>query len=633
MVKRISDSGFCYGVETAVRKAEEQAEKIAAGRKVYLFGDLANNRHVMAGFKHKGFVITEDIDSIAPGSTVIIRAHGVPKKIYRQLTEKNAEIIDCTCPKVKSIHRIVEEKSDAGYKILIVGKSGHPEVEGTFGWCAEGSALIVGGTTDFNEKENGFFDGNLCVVGQTTCKKAWWEEAVRIVSDKNPNAEIYDTICNVTTERITAAVNLARESDLMVVVGDEKSANSLELYDACREVCKKVLFFSSAETLANFSEADIIPAAKGITGLAGSASTPVEIIDEIHGFILFTRFLAEAKKEVEAEIDKYLSKQLISVKGKNFVETAVSDLIEQNKDGKRIRGAMIKLGEEIAAAPSEKTALYLPIAAAYELFQTAILIHDDIIDKSAFRRGKKTIHSTESDSHFGTSRAICIGDYGLFLANRILAESALPSEIFVKIMRLFSQIQLTTLEGEIMDVSLPYKPVDITTDYKKYVEIVDEIFTSKTAWYTLAGPVMLGAICGGADEGLLNLLKDIMLPLGVAFQIKDDLLGIYAREEVLGKPAISDLLEKKQTLLYGYAYKHANETERRKLDACYGNPAADENDLISVREIFTATGAKDYAENEIRRLSDISLELIDSLPPESRPIMRGLVSYQIMRKY
>ena len=615
MIKTVKESGFCHGVQAAIHKANAQN-----GTNVYLYGDLVNNQHVMNGYRRKGFKVAETTDEIEPDATVIIRAHGVPRAVHDALAQKSTEIIDCTCPKVKSIHKIVCDKP----RVIIIGKNNHPEVVGIHGWCKENAAIIAEKESDLNDFD--YTISPLCVVAQTTCKKAWWNQAVALIKSKAPHAEIHNTLCDVTAKRITKAVEMAKESEVMVIVGDKKSANSLELYEACRAECSNVLFVESLEEMLNVKD---FPETGVAIGLAGSASAPADIIDEIHGFLLFTNFLAEAKNEIEAAADKYLQNIMHSAKGKPFVEEAIKDLYNQNQNGKRIRGAMIMLGEKLASNGISHDAI--TVAVAYELFQTAILIHDDIIDKSPMRRGRATIHSSESDPHFGNSRAICIGDYGLFLANKILAESDLPPETLAKIFRLFSQIQLTTLEGEIMDVSLPYHPIDIAVDYEKFTSTVGHIFEYKTAWYTLVGPIMLGVICGGGDEKLQNLLRDITMPLGIAFQIKDDLLGIYGSEEALGKPALSDIFEKKQTLLYGYAYKNATEEQRTRLNKSYGNPNATNADLETVREIFDQTGAKAYAEAEIERLSQTSLNLINTMPDKT--MLQGLVHYLITRKF
>jgi len=622
LIKTVKESGFCFGVQSAINKANEQA---LTGKKIYLYGDLVNNEHVMNGYKQKGLVVVESLGEIEANSTVIIRAHGVPKNVFEELCNKNVEVIDCTCPKVKNIHNIVNEKSNDGYKIIIIGKKGHPEVIGTYGWCKNGYVKIIS-TLDELKQIN--YEDKLCVVAQTTCSKIFWNEAVEEIKKQNPLAEIYNTLCDVVSKRLERAAEMAKESDVMVVVGDVKSANSIELYKTCLEHCNNVLFVSSLEDLIDNKD---FPDTGAKIGLAGSSSAPADILDEIHGFLLFSNFLAEAKNEIEDESNKYLKNIINNLTDNLVIKAAVEDLLNQHQGGKHIRGALIKLGEEIAL--NNKPAISLPVQTAYELFQTAILIHDDIIDKSPVRRGKATIHSSESDLHFGNSRGICIGDYGLFLANKILANSGLPAEILIKVFKLFSHIELVTLEGEIMDITLPYKPIDIANDYESYVKTVGRIFEYKTAWYTLVGPIMLGAICGGAGDDELNLLKEITMPLGIAFQIKDDLLGIYASEKVLGKPALSDVQEKKQTLLYGYAYYNATKDEKFALDKSYGNESATDDDLQVVRDIFIKTGAKEYAENEIKNLSKKSLDLINEIKTSHKTLLKGLVHYLITRKY
>jgi geranylgeranyl diphosphate synthase type I len=180
-----------------------------------------------------------------------------------------------------------------------------------------------------------------------------------------------------------------------------------------------------------------------------------------------------------------------------------------------------------------------------------------------------------------------------------------------------------------MDIILPRSPIE---NHDEYSLFVNKIYELKTAWYTLAGPLMLGAICNGASNELVENLREIALPLGMAFQIKDDLLGIFASEEILGKPALSDIIEKKQTILYGLAKLHATHEQKLLLEKHYGNSLADETSLKIVRDIFTETGAKKFAEDEIARLSQISLNAIGELQ-NHRDLLRGLVHFLTLRRY
>jgi len=623
MITTIKESGFCHGVQAAIDRANANLPNVEKG--VYLYGDLVNNSHVMSKYCKQGFIVANDINDIKAGSTVIIRAHGVPKAVYDGLLAKNATIEDCTCVKVKKIHKIVDEKSAGGKRIIIVGKKNHPEVIGIRGWCKNNDAVVLETPADLDGVD---WTASICVVGQTTCKKDWWNEAVALILQNCPTADIHNTLCNVS-ERIDKAVELAITVDVMVVVGDKKSANSIELYDACAKHCINTVFVSSLEDLPPLPDHATI-------GLVGSASAPAEIINQIHDYLFFADYLADAKQKIEDYANRQEANLRLVKSYSYFVEDAVKDLFEQHRDGKRIRGAMIKLGEKIASGTENN---FLEIAAAYELFQTAILIHDDIIDRSETRRGKKTIHTTNQENsndagHFGISRAICVGDYGLFEANYQLAHAKVDDATKVRLFKEFSNIQLITLEGEITDVILPYEPIDPCENYDDYTYAVNQIYRSKTAWYTLAGPLAIGAICGGGNEELESRLRDIALPLGIAFQIKDDLLGMYGNDKTLGKPAISDMMEGKQTLIYGYAYKHATPQQRVTLNELYGKRDAALQDLELVREIFTATGAKQFSEDKINELSQESLEAINALQTddECKMLLRGLVHYLVVRK-
>ena len=640
MIDFLKNSGFCAGVRNAYETCCALAPKVENGETVYLYGNLANNSHMMESLAAKGFVVIDSLDGAREGNTVVIRSHGVPEAVYAFLAEKNVGIVDCTCQVVKNIQRVVKEKTESGDTVIIIGKKGHPEVVGIHGWCKEGHAYVAESLSDL---EADFSGKSLSVVGQTTCDKNFWDEAVSYLSKNFPAVKIHDTLCNVVAERVVRASEIAKNSDVMFIVGDVDSANSMKLLQSCRSVCKDVRFVScihdltdAEDAFARSNPAEICSSSRlaGFTpkriGLAGSASTPDDLLETVYSHLLFLEFLSETKHDVAKAGGEFFMEKISDASEMPFVEDALKDLYFQHKNGKAIRAAMIKLGELTA---SGKNIQFLPIALAYELFQTSILIHDDIIDKSPLRRGKNTIHAKPGDSHLSLSRAICIGDLGLFLSNKIMAEAEILPDVLVKLYRLFSRIQLTTLHGEIMDVCLPYEPIDIRTENEKFTSIVGSIYEMKTAWYTLAGPAMLGAICGGAGDETLELLKNITLPLGVAFQIKDDILGIYASTETLGKSNLSDMREKKQTLLFGFAAKNARPEELDFLNRTYGNPDSDETDLKTVREIFTRTGALKYAEDEIFRLSKISTELICSLEEGQRPVFRGLVSYLVNRRY
>ena len=659
----MENAGFCDGVRHAVNMTEKLHELILSGQKVYLYGALVNNAHVMQRLLNRGFDYIdpknpEDIRKIPEGAIVVIRTHGVSRRVMDELAARGADIRDYTCGRVKSIHKIVKEKSAKGYTVVVVGKREHPEVVGIAGWCAK-PAYIVSSEEALDDID---LSGLICVVAQTTCDAALFASVSGRILLNNPRAEIHNTLCGVIGEREETTRSIAVAADAMFVIGDSESANAARLYNQCREVNPNTFpitalyndsktpakppFAESLIELERKGELDNLLQSGASIGLTAGASTPDDIIGEVRDYLQFQEFFGSARREVDDACRAYLEAFKDQAPDNELVRSSLRDLCLQNEGGKRIRGAMVKLGERIAA--KDDTENYLPIAVGYEVFQTSVLIHDDIIDKSDSRRNKATIHvqskgkiknrsdlSSAKAEHYGISRALCIGDYGFFISYLLLSECRLDNAAMARVYRLFSRILATTCEGELMDTLLPFEGGAKTDDYEEYAKTVAKIYEYKTAWYTLAGPVMLGAIAGGADDKLIEQLKNIMIPLGVAFQIQDDLLGLYASEDVLGKPVLSDVRENKQTMMYGFAYKHANRRQKAMLDIHYGKENADERDLGVVRTIFEEVGAKEYALREIRRLSDQSRALIDEamIDESYRSILRGLVHYLIIREY
>lgn len=639
MVILMQESGFCAGARHAMNMALQHENEIG-NREVVLFGNLVNNRHVMQDFIEKGFVIEDNVNLIPKNSVVVIRAHGIPKVVYDELKKKELSIEDCTCNKIQKIHDIVSQKSFDGYKILVIGKRNHPEVVGIVGWCVSGLVNVI---EDESEIYGLDISGKICVVAQTTYNRDLWEQITEKILEINPNSEIFDTLCNVTKNREYKAKEIAKTVNSMIVIGDSNSSNTCELFRQCSLNCKNTMLFSClSDLLENTNKLNKILKSFKI-GLVGSASASDEKISEIYNYLVFMDFLKTAKQEIEDFSFNYLKKYSTDVENNSFIHSALDDLCKQNEGGKHIRGALIKLGELIASQGMRNN--YLPVAAGYELFQTSILIHDDIIDKSNKRRGKETIHIKSAKEfqklnnilseaeHFGISRALCIGDYGFFISYQMLAKCSVDPSVLVKLYQMYSRIFTITCEGEIIDTILPYTQVSARDNYAEYEAIIKKMYEYKTAWYTLAGPLMLGAICGDSNEELVTLLKDIAIPLGIAFQIKDDLLGIYSSEKILGKSILSDIRENKQTLLLGIAYKNADNQQKMLLHQYYGKPDADEKDLEVVKTLFIETGAKSYAEKEIQRLSNVGKEKISKIKKDYQPILYGMVSYLVDRIY
>jgi geranylgeranyl diphosphate synthase type I len=265
--------------------------------------------------------------------------------------------------------------------------------------------------------------------------------------------------------------------------------------------------------------------------------------------------------------------------------------MEAGRGGKCIRGALVKLGYEIAAGRPADEGI-LPAAAAFEVFQTGILAHDDIIDKSPLRRGKDALWraAARGDTHYGVSQAICLGDVGIVLAEGLIAESPFGADRKLEALSVFREALLKTMDGEMLDVLLSRE--------KNYgdAEGILRIAELKTAWYTVAGPMRLGAALAGAQEKSLGEMERFGIALGTAFQIRDDILGVRASESETGKSGASDIAEGKVTLLIHHALKNAVPAERRRLSEIYGRPPVSEEARKTVTDLFESTGAFSAAE-------------------------------------
>ena len=260
-------AGFCFGVKNAIDKAEKLA---SAHNNVYTYGPIIHNKKVVEDLKEKGIKILYEINEIKPEDTIIIRSHGISKDEFTRIKDKCANIIDATCVNVKKIHRIVEENSRMGYKIIIIGDPDHPEVKGINGWC-ENSALII---NDYNDIEKLVkCMGKLCIVAQTTFNKERWNSIVFELIKKSKEILVLNTICSATELRQTEAMKLSKNVDAMIVVGGQESSNTHKLYEICMENCKRTLFIEDASEIDIYKFKD----AKRV-GITGGASTPDNVI-------------------------------------------------------------------------------------------------------------------------------------------------------------------------------------------------------------------------------------------------------------------------------------------------------------------------------------------------------------------
>ncbi|HOX40993.1 MAG TPA: polyprenyl synthetase family protein [bacterium] len=346
------------------------------------------------------------------------------------------------------------------------------------------------------------------------------------------------------------------------------------------------------------------------------------------------------KKALDAELKKYLDYKTeeaakISPYAKEMMEH-ISDLTLRG--GKRIRAALFYYSYVAHGGKNLKEALVTSMA--MEMSETFLLIHDDIIDNDILRRGGITIneaysnigdekfHSKINPRKFGESIAILAGNIASELSNEIIACSSFKPEFRMRAILELNKVYVVENYGQMLDLLCQVRD-DINKDD---VILVHQL---KTVPYTFDGPVKIGAILAGASERDIKRLEGYSVPLGTAFQIQDDILGIFGSEEKLGKPITSDLREGKKTLLILNALEKANKKQQETINSNLGNKRAGLNSLLAVRKVIEDTWSLAEAKRLATNLVQNSIDSISSmrLKKEGKDFMVNIADYMIHREY
>ncbi|KAB1502490.1 polyprenyl synthetase family protein [Corynebacterium sp. 320] len=261
----------------------------------------------------------------------------------------------------------------------------------------------------------------------------------------------------------------------------------------------------------------------------------------------------------------------------------------------------------------------LTAISSLEFIQACALIHDDIIDKSDTRRGHPTAHRTferqhSSDgwlgdsAHYGISQAILIGDLALAWADDMFTTSGIGAEALRRSLGPWRAMRTEVISGQMLDIALE-------ANGSEFVEDSMDVITYKTASYTVARPLHIGASIAGAPDELITRLRRIGHDIGVAFQLRDDQLGVFGDPDVTGKPSGDDLRSGKRTTLINFALEQATPEQERTLRAHLGTiPAGDagEDSVNALRQIIHDTGAASRVESLIDQHSSRAIELINT---------------------
>jgi geranylgeranyl diphosphate synthase type I len=357
-------------------------------------------------------------------------------------------------------------------------------------------------------------------------------------------------------------------------------------------------------------------------------------------------FMLSYFQDKKEKLSAYL-KQFLAEKGTEFskINSLGKDVCDRIYDfaiqGKMIRGGLVSLGFTLSrngqfpkAGPRELT----EAGAAVELFQSALLMHDDIVDRDRVRRGFDSVfhqyaqmadRTGVSDAyHLGESLGICAGDIAYFLAFEVLSRMEISPLIFRRIQKQIAQELSYVTVAQMQDIYWAGSNNSVSD------EEVLRMYLYKTGRYTFSLPLMVGGLLAEQSEQTLAILEKIGEYMGIIFQLKDDEIGLFGDQTEIGKTAGSDIWEGKKTLYYGYLQKRASAEDLAKLAYLMGNPEVSEEDVHYVRDLVTRLGIDEEIRKRTQDLAAKAHGLIAWLPGfkfEEREVMLKLLDYSLVR--
>lgn len=362
-IKLAKTAGFCFGVDRAVNLVYDLVGK---GEKVTTLGPIIHNQQLVDDLSSKGVDAISNPSECKDGYKIIIRTHGVEKSVIEDIEKRGIPYVNATCPFVLKIHKIVS-KADENTTTLIAGDSKHPEVLGIRSFC-KGESFVFKNEAELLEiihNEQIDRKKNVICVSQTTFSIEEWKKCEKILKKVCTNTEIFDTICNATSDRQAEALALSKECDAMLVIGGRHSSNTCKLKDVCSENAPTFLVETALEL------ADIDFSGFNVVGVTAGASTPSVIIKEV----LKTMSEEIKEKEVEATAEVVETAEAADKADKAAVDASAdgetfAEMLEQsfsdNDTSKVVKGVVVNITptEVFVDVPGRK--------------QTGVIAYDDL---------------------------------------------------------------------------------------------------------------------------------------------------------------------------------------------------------------------------------------------------------------
>ncbi|PJM97973.1 geranylgeranyl diphosphate synthase [Streptomyces sp. CB01201] len=345
--------------------------------------------------------------------------------------------------------------------------------------------------------------------------------------------------------------------------------------------------------------------------------------------------LALLRQQVETALDAFLTARASQGSTSMLAELATPSLQSLLRTGgKRIRPTLCVVGWHAAGGCLPAPQQVIQVAASLELFHIYAFIHDDVMDESDTRRGSPTLHCTliaqqrqqgrsqAEAERIGQALAIMLGDLCLVWADEMIHTAGLTHQQLRATLTLLDASRTQTIEGQLLDLSSTGRP---TADIDKALAVC----RLKTAVYTIQHPLQTGATLAGAGPALRDYLTQIAFPLGEAFQLRDDLLGVFGDPDVTGKSRLDDLREGKHTALFALALRNGTAGQTRELESCVGRADLTEDQGARLREVLTDCGARKQVEQMIEQRYQRVMSLLEApsaINPEALPHLLSLTS-------
>lgn len=345
-------------------------------------------------------------------------------------------------------------------------------------------------------------------------------------------------------------------------------------------------------------------------------------------------YFEDYRKSIKDFLMDYLdAKEKSFSKVNPLASNALKRLQEFVISGKMLRGSLVFFGYSLFKNTPPKDILKL--ASAIELFQSSLLIHDDIMDEDRVRRGKPSIfaqyetfakeNNLSESKNFGRNIATCIGDLGFFLGYNLISD--LPTKLINKVMKMISDEFISVGLAQMHDL---YNSV--SSNIPSEEEILN-LYKHKTARYTFSLPLSLGAGLAGGGRNDITKLEKIGEELGIIFQIRDDELGILGNAEKIGKPVGSDITQNKKTLYYVYLFRLASKEQKEKLNKIFGKPNLKKEEILFVTNLIHQLKINELVDKITNDLAvEIRIELNKSkLETKAKEIILSFLDYNSKR--